>query len=170
MKILPSKKIVFHSPLPPEELHQKLGQNICPKRYLEHNGSTYEKPFIGDLNASEFAIQRDINYSNAFLPVIIGKYARNGSGSILNVHFRLSHYVTAAIFTFTFIILAGLGLLYFASILKSGFQGVIWMVIFIYTIFFFLFHQAFNYEANRAKKILEEIIRGQSLENPEAYE
>lgn len=165
MKLLPSKKIIFHSALPPEELFHRLGQNICPKRYLEQNGSTYEKPFIGDLNEREFQMQRDINYSNSFLPVIIGKYAKHGSGSIIHVHFRLSRYVTAAIITFSVIILAGLGLLYFASILKSGFQGVIWMVIFIYTVFFFVFHQAFNYEVNRAKKLMREILIVESEES-----
>ena len=72
LTILPYRRIVLVSPLPPTELLSRLAQQIEPRRWL----SSYRDrvSFQGEVRDMSFKIRRVAHYGNDFLPVIAGTW------------------------------------------------------------------------------------------------
>ena len=66
----------------------------------------YDEFFNGEILEESFKIQRNINYRNSFLPVIIGKIKETENGSEISIKMRLNHFVKGFMtFWFSFVIL-----------------------------------------------------------------
>jgi hypothetical protein len=155
-KILPSKNIVFHSPLSAEICLQNLANKTEEKKAfkLDWKAPVYSKPYIGFVAGGEFEIHRNIAYRNSFLPIIRGKITSGTNGSTISINMRTDRFVSVFIaiwlgFTFLFCLI----LLFIAF--KASFSPF-FIIPFIMVIFgTVLSHGAFNYERKKSVEDLK---------------
>lgn len=143
MNILPYRTYTFSSMLPVDEVRNRL-----------YSITRQNASYTGDVLEHGFDIHRRISYRNSFLPMIKGKIAPSGKGTVIAVKMRMHVAVIAFAVIFTCIALA--------MFLSSVFRGwnlsddfaplvMIGAAVLMFTI-------PFAIEANIAKKDLARIF------------
>lgn len=155
---LPYQKIVFESPLNPEEARQRLAAEVAPLRsgwqWVEKRTETFE----GTVSAEDFQIHRIIRYRNSFLPVIHGRILPGIPGARIEVTLKLHTFVLI----FSLIWLGFVGPLAggaFLQFLTSGGiepEGIIPALMLIFFVLMVVI--GFGIEAYKARKLLSHIF------------
>lgn len=78
LAILPSRRFVIESPLPPAELLDRISGSVERSRWAVFR--TVHAPFRGEVDGSNFKLRRITWYGNALLPVIVGRVEARGDG------------------------------------------------------------------------------------------
>ena len=87
-----------------DEIIQILKTNTSERKGLSYR--KYDEYFNGTVKEDSFKIQRNINYKNSFLPVIIGTIKSSENGTEINIKMRLNLFIKGfMIFWFTFVVL-----------------------------------------------------------------
>ncbi len=106
MKFLLYKNIKYKSKLNPAEIVQRLKENTEHKNssslflsfseftisfsgFSFRSSNRYSKPYIGQIDESEFTLKRVIHYRNSVLPIIKGTIHKDFDGTTINVQMRL---------------------------------------------------------------------------------
>ncbi|MCA9975715.1 MAG: hypothetical protein KC413_08185, partial [Anaerolineales bacterium] len=112
-------------------------------------------PFEGTVENGRFNINRIINYRNSFLPIIVGQFHDDLGFTRIEITMRLHYFVMAfmGIWFFTF---CPVGFMFFVS--DDMGRGEFIILFFGFILFFiFMILATFNYEANKARRTLEEV-------------
>jgi hypothetical protein len=110
MLFAPFERLTIETPLPPEEVHQRLAQIIEPRQMFRFFSRDH-KPYQGSLNHDRFEVSRIIHYRNSFLPVIKGEIQPGLGGSIIDITMHPHPFVIVFMivwFGFTGTIFAGI--------------------------------------------------------------
>ena len=90
LAILPYRRFVIESPLPPAQLLDRISR--CIERSRWPVSRSVGAPFRGEVDGSNFKLRRITWYGNGFLPVIVGRgEARGDGGSQLIGVMRLAY-------------------------------------------------------------------------------
>ena len=157
MKLLPYRRIVFQSPLLPDEVVQVLLGSVDPSpRWDAPN-----RPFAGSVTPPEFRIHRTISYRNSFLPEIAGHIAPEGSGSRISMTLRL-HPAVSLFLVVWLSLVAIIGVpLVFGGFTKENPIALMPVGMFLFGCL--LTMGAFAYEARKAKELLLLLFEGTEL-------
>jgi len=156
---LPYRRFEIVSDLPREVAIARIKGIVQQGSPLVASFVRTNKLFAGEVSSDGFKLGRIIGYRNAMLPVIEGAFEPSPSGSRIRITMRLAHWV-AGFFALwvawspTMFLLSALGLI--SS--QHGMPGLsyIFSLVFLYgfaTI-------GFNFEADRARALLEQALRG----------
>jgi hypothetical protein len=160
MKFLPTEKITYRTKLKEDEIINRLGAYIEPKKTFRFGlfGSGSTKSYEGQIIGHTFKINRIISYRNSFLPRIEGIIKREFDETTVLVKMRLH------IFIIVFLCLwcSGVGYLCFTlfpqKIRNSDFSLEmlipIGMLLFVYAVTM----AAFKFESRKSKKDLQNIF------------
>ncbi len=97
-------KYIIQTKKSKNEITQILQENTSEKMHIFCG--IYDEFFNGTISEESFKIQRNINYRNSFLPVIIGKIKEIENGSEIFIKMRLNNFVKGFMtFWFSFVIL-----------------------------------------------------------------
>jgi hypothetical protein len=86
MSQMPWRRIEMVTHLSPDDVHDRLVRLVRRRRTFweavtrSRSPGPKAQPFVGELTADRFQINRDIRYGNSFLPVIRGRICANPSG------------------------------------------------------------------------------------------
>src|ERR1700693_2966435 len=85
----PFRKFEFSTPMSTERAARVLQEIVEPPRKWGWPTSAKRGYFEGRVAGSRFKINRIITYQNSFVPIIEGKFRRDGQGTIVNLNMRL---------------------------------------------------------------------------------
>src|ERR1700676_3455102 len=85
----PFRKFEFSTPISPEHAARVLQENVEPPRKFGWPISTKRGYFEGRVAGSRFKIHRVINAPNSFLPIVEGRFRRNGLATIVTLSMRM---------------------------------------------------------------------------------
>lgn len=85
----PFRKFEVSTTMSPAQAESVLLENVEPARFFKWPSFREHKYFEGKVAGGRFKIQRFINYENSWLPVIMGSFRPDNSGTIVNVTVRL---------------------------------------------------------------------------------
>lgn len=166
MPLLPYQNIVYNTRLTREELVERLNDAVEPKRGLSFSAFKKQKnrkDYEGQVDRNGFKIQRVIQYRNSFLPQITGIFQRGRTGNEVLVKLRLNAFVLV----FISLWMGGVAMACLSIIFAMGSAGGIGyfsLIPFGMLLFGYLLTTlTFNYEANKSKKDLQEILKGRVL-------
>lgn len=161
ISLRPKVKINYITKMTKEEVLEQLSQNIDQDLYsFSFNRKVTDKPFRGTLNESGFAIEREINYRNSFLPKITGEIKEEANYTRISVIMKLSMFVFIFLLFWTGGVFAGCIASIYATVL-NGFE-VFYLIPFVMLFFMCsLTIGAFRYEANKGKTDLQKILQAE---------
>jgi hypothetical protein len=153
---LPVKNYEIASPFSSEEVKERLTINTEIKMPLFSLCYSGGKKFTGKIGEDNFLISRIIRYNNSFLPVIEGVIYPSAYGSKIHITMRLNKFVLGFwVFWMSMVLLVTIVLLQ-AILLKQKFENLIPLLMLLFG--YFLCIIPFNFEVNKAKRILDSII------------
>ena len=131
---------------------------IIQKNTSEHKGILFGnngEVFYGKIFEYSFKIQRNINYKNSFLPVIIGNIDETGSATKVTIKMRLTLFAKGfTSFWFAFVII------YCIMMPFIQFDMPFFLIPYIMLAFGILFVASLcKYETKKAKEILEKLLK-----------
>lgn len=85
MKLLPYRRLVIKSPLPPEDVAQVLWNSVHHNPWAPTSGRLFE----GSVTLADFQIERVTARHNTFIPQIHGSIVPDGSGSWISIRLLL---------------------------------------------------------------------------------
>lgn len=159
MKIFPYDSFTIETPDPLPIAVEKLAAQIESPRGFRLSFSRHHAPYSGTISETGFEIHRIIDYRNSFLPVIRGEFESSPFGTIVRIKMGL-HPFTIAFLAFWYltwysfsipICLAGA----MPNDIALWFLGMPMAIL-------LAFWCAFWYEANRSRRELVEIMKGQT--------
>lgn len=173
--ILPSRRLVLHTPLTPDQAAQALQGDLAEKRgWADRLGRSGGGGFVGNVKGTTFECERDINYRNSFLPQVKGTLTPDAEhgGSRVAVVLALHPLVAAFMYAWLgFVLLIGVPLaiatLSDATSGDGGRQlmgGVIPLGMLVFGLV--LPRLAFGYEAKQALAFVKTSLSAQELEPP----
>jgi hypothetical protein len=115
MLLAPFERLTIETPLPPEEVRQRLAEVIEPRRMFRFFSGNH-KPYQGELNDYRFEVTRIIHYRNSFLPVIKGEIRSGLGGSVIDI--TMHPHIFVIIFMIIWLGIAG-----------SIFFGMLWAML-----------------------------------------
>ena len=148
MLFIPYKKLITYSDITEVALIAQLNENIEPYTgFRFDNYSKSLKPFVGKVSEKTFGIRPTFKGRNSFIPYIDGSIEKQEAGNKIILTMRL-HYVVLFILPILFIIIP----IYVSfKYHESGGVGFA-LITYFMTIFMF------NYEYNKAKYTLQNIL------------
>ena len=84
-------KFILESKKSKDEIIQILKDNTSPARSIFYRN--YDEFFNGKILEDSFKIQRNINYKNSFLPVLIGEIKKTDSSTRITIKTRMNLFV-----------------------------------------------------------------------------
>jgi hypothetical protein len=81
MAFIPYNQFVIETPLPVEEVMEKLSRVVQPKNFWPNPFSQDRKQFEGIVSKGRFRMVRNIYYLNSFIPLIKGRFGSSDSGT-----------------------------------------------------------------------------------------
>jgi hypothetical protein len=149
MFFIPYKKLTTHSEISEDVLFARLNENVEPHTgFRFDNYSKSLKPFVGKIREKTFDIRPIFKGRNSFIPYIHGSIEKQDTGNIIIVTMRL-HYATVFFVVILFVILP-----IYLSFKYHEIGGIVFALLaYFMTIF------GFNYEYNKAKRTLENILK-----------
>jgi hypothetical protein len=158
MLILPYERLTIETTLSIEEARRRLADAIEPKRMMRWGWSTSAKPFEGAITGDRFEMSRIIRYRNSFLPQISGQIRQGYQGAAIDLTLQLH----LLVLIFMAVWLAGVGgaaLLFIGTALGGGsFQPFSLIPVGMLVFFVLLSTLAFNFEASKAKALLNQLF------------
>ena len=157
---IPYTRFSLKTYLRADEAEQRLAEHI-ESRKLRLGLSRDHKFFTGKIENRQFTINRIIHYRNSFLPVIIGQIHDDLNTSRIEITMRLSYLVIG--FMALFIpFWAYMSFGYLISPVGISDWGPFILFFGFLLLFYGISMIFFNYEANKARRYLEEIFRENS--------
>jgi Flp pilus assembly protein TadB len=154
---IPYQHFEIKTKLSQDATREKLADIVEP-RQLGWRFSNDHKLFEGELDINTFKISRVIRYRNSFLPVLVGNIQDDLDSSSLQITARPNWFV---IILWPVLLIA----FFFSTIISAEVTTVGLILLFI--LFFYgvptLF---FNFELNKAKKLLDEQFKTDSYSLP----
>ena len=148
MLLIPYKKLTTHSDIPEDALLARLNENVEPHTgFRFDNYSKSVKPFVGKVSEKTFDIRPVFKGRNSFIPYIHGSLEKQETGNKIILTMRL-HYAALFILLTLFIIMPIYWCFKYHEI-----AGVVFALL---TYFMTIF--GFNYEFNKAKNTLQNIL------------
>ena len=148
MLLIPYKKFTTHSDIPEDVLFERLNENVEPYTgFRFDNYSKSLKSFVGKVRENTFDIRPVFKGRNSFVPYIHGSIEKQETGNKIIVTMSL-HYAAFFIVVTLFIITP-----IYLSFKYHEIGGVIFALL---TYFMTIF--GFNYEYNKAKNTLKNIL------------
>ena len=147
---IPYQKFEIKTRLGQEVARQKLA-TIVETRKRRWGWSRNHLPFEGEIKENEFKISRIIHYNNNFLPVLDGRVQDDLNASSLQItaHLTLLGMIMWPLFLIGPALVANF-------ILVDELSSFLWTIV-PFTLFFYgVSTILFNFELNKAKKILNE--------------
>jgi len=155
--LIPYQKFEIKTRFNRETTREKLAAIIEPRK-LRWGFSRANKPFEGELNGYTFKISRTIGYRNNFLPILVGHIQDDLDASSLQITAR-PNLATAIVWPIVFIIFMGTTL--FGANVTNPFFFLL-----LIAFFYGLPTVLFNFELNKAKKLLNEQLETKSFSLP----
>ena len=157
--LIPYTKFTLKTYLSTYEAEQKLAAHVEPRK-LRWGLSRNHKFFTGTLENGKFNLNRIIHYRNSFLPIIVGQIHDDLDTSRIEITMRLHYFVMVFMALFLLFWLFITGSFFLPSDVGDG--GAFPIATFFGFIFLFygISMAFFNYEANKARRHLEEIFSG----------
>lgn len=108
MPFLPFDRVTLVVPGTAEAARKRLQGHVGTPRWTAFHGLIKE-PFLGTIGPDGFRIQRNINYRNSFMPVLVGRITQEGPNAVIHIRLRLIRFVL--VFTCFWIAMATFGTL-----------------------------------------------------------
>jgi len=157
MKYLPYENYRLISNFSVSEIINRINENIEPKKLFRISfGSTFGKPYEGNVNANGFFITRILGYNNSFNPIIIAKFEYDPRGTIIHVKMRISILISI----FISLILAFVALTGLAFAIQEFFQPATLLTFIMFGFCYCLTIFGFKYESKKSKNFLKELLGG----------
>lgn len=151
----PFENSEMESTLPVSKVIERIIDNIetkVPKFSLFYSGDKHSK---GEISEERFLISRIIRYQNSFLPIIEGTIYPYAHGSRIKMNMRLKGYgLITWIIWMALALLLSLGFLPFIHVDPNAKAGPLFGLVGGY----FVCIIPFNFEVNKAKRLIEKII------------
>lgn len=149
---IPYTRFTLKTNLTPLEAEQRLTAVVEPRRLFRFTWSHNHQLFAGKVENGRFDINRIIHYRNSFLPMLIGQIHSDLGQTRIDITMRLHHAVTVFLVVW---------LMIFATAFLIPDPPLAFIFLFLGFILFFLllFMALFNYEANKARRLLEELFQ-----------
>lgn len=148
MLFIPYKKLILYSDITKDALIARLIENVEPYTgFRFDNYSKSLKPFVGKVSEKSFGIRPGFKGRNSFIPFIEGSIEKQETGNKIILTMRL-HYMSLFIIPIPFIIMPIYWSFKYHEIGGVGFA----LITYFMTIFMF------NYEYNKAKYTLQNIL------------
>ena len=165
MKFLPYEDFYITTRLKPDEVQQRLEDEISPVNGGLFKFGSFSSPsgtyFEGFAVNGMFEIKHGINYRNSFLPQIKGTTEAYLDGSRVHIKMKMLTFVTLFMcFWLSFAALAGVVVL-ITAINKKQFSAVALMPFVMFLFGYALTMGGFKYESRSAKNKLLEILDGE---------
>ncbi len=157
--LIPYTRLTLKTTLSAQEAEERLAQRTRPRRLLQMRMSWGKKDdahdFAGTVENGRFNINRIITYRNSFLPIVIGQFHNDLGFTRVEITMRLHVLVMAFLVVWVTGFLSGALLPLLTAGDDLGGLGV--SALFVGFVFFFLLIVivTFNYEANKAREMLE---------------
>lgn len=155
----PYRRFEIVSALPRELAMARIKGIVEPHSPLIATFVRTNKLFAGECSSDRFKLKRIVSYRNTMVPVIEGGFEPSPSGSRIRITMRLAHWV-AGFFALWFggttimLLLSALGL----RPTSHAMTGLSW--IFPLAFVYGMGAIGFNFEADKARGLLEEALRG----------
>ena len=146
-------KFILESRKSKEEIIQVLKDNTSPSRSVFYRN--YDEFFNGKIFEASFKIQRNINYRNSFLPVLIGEINETDSGTRITIKTRLNLFVIVFLCVWVGIVFLGCLITPFADF-EIQFRFIPYFMLVAGILITIL---PYKYEAKKAKEKLEELLK-----------
>jgi len=172
--ILPSRRLVLHTPLSPPQAAQALQSSLVPRRrWVERLTRSGGGGFVGTVTGTTFESTRDINYRNSFLPRMKGSLIADAERGGSRVALVLALEPLVAIFMGVWlggVTLLGVPITIAAlqgSLVPGGGSAMLALIpLGMLTFGLVLPRVAFGYEARQALAFLKQTLSAQELEPP----
>jgi len=148
-----SMKFILESKKSKDEIIQVLKDNTSPCRSVFYRN--YADFFNGKIFEASFKIQRNINYRNSFLPVLIGEINETDSGTIITIKTRLNLFVIVFLCIWFGGVSLGCLITPFADF-EIQFRFIPYIMLITGILITIL---PYKYEIKRAKEKLEELLK-----------
>ncbi|MCB8966977.1 MAG: hypothetical protein H6660_08775 [Ardenticatenaceae bacterium] len=155
--LIPYTRFTLKTYLNAQEAERRLAERTRARRWLRSFLSKPDpsQPFEGVVENGRFNINRIINYRNSFLPIIVGQFHDDLGFTRIEITMRL-HYFVMAFMGIWFFAFCPVGFMFFVS--DDMGRGEFIILFFGFILFFiFMILATFNYEANKARRTLEEV-------------
>lgn len=140
-----------------DEVEQRLAAEVEPRKLFRWGLSRNHKFFTGTVEGRQFNINRIVHYRNSFLPVITGQIYDDLDTSRIEITMRLSYLVII----FMALFIPSWAFATFGALLNVESSGTTPFILsFGFLVFFYGISMVFyNYEVNKARRHLEEILQ-----------
>lgn len=155
--LIPFQRFEIKTRLGQEITRQKLDEIVEPRKlrfWISRNHNLFE----GEVGAQSFKISRVIGYRNSFLPILVGQIRDDLDASTLQITARLN---LATLIIWPILLLVLLGAAFFSADVSNPF-----MLLLLIAFFYALPIGLFNYELNKAKKLLKEQFESDGFSFP----
>ena len=155
MKLLPYRRLVIKSPLPPEDVAQALWNSTLQNPWAPTSGGLFE----GIVTFAGFRLERITQRHNTFTPQIHGSIVPDGTGSWISIRMLL-HGISVVFL----LVWHGAVLFFCTAIARWVFAGRIDVetVVVLAGVFLAgaLLPSPFYFEAHKNKRMLLQLVRG----------
>ncbi len=156
--LIPYKRIFVTTPLNVDEAAACLAKEVQPRSrcYLFSFGRS--SGFEGNVANGAFSINRAINYTNSFLPILHGRFHPTAAGSTIDV--KMIPHASAVVFLVFWYVFIGGALFQIVAEWRGGAELTgrdlipLGMFAFVYLISFF----AFGFEARKATESIQKVF------------
>ena len=146
-------KFIVESKKSKDEIIQILKDNTSPARSILNRN--YNEFFNGKILEDSFKIQRNINYRNSFLPVLIGEIKKTDSSTKITIKTRMNLFVIIFLCIWFGGVSFGCLITPFADF-EIQFKFIPYLMLFAGLLITIL---PYKYETKKAKEKLEELLK-----------
>jgi hypothetical protein len=146
-------KFILESKKSKDEIIQIMKENTSPARSAFYRN--YDEFFNGKILEDSFKLQRNINYRNSFLPVLIGEINENDSCTRITIRTRMNFFVIVFLLIWFGGVSLGCLITPFADF-EIQFKFIPYLMLFAGILITVL---PYNYETKKAKEKLEELLK-----------
>ncbi len=164
--LIPFERRVVRSRLPVAEAIAALQAQVEPARMFRFSIRD-AKAFQGNIEGYGFRITRVIGYRNSFLPIIVGTFEPAPDGCVVRIQMRM--HIAVMIFCavwLSFLVPILIGFIMASVAGRPGFGLTVLMPVGMLVFFLGLTNGGFWVEANKQKKMLQDIFQGVAEERP----
>lgn len=158
MNLIPFRKYILKSNYPSFVVAEKLSLETDVRKFYRKDNPI--KKFEGIVHKDGFNINRILNYRNSFYPIIIGEIIREENNkSTIKIIMRMT--IFSNLFMTIWFLITGI---FFMLVMNEQFTNdKLKIEPIVLSLFFFLFGYilmivCFNYEANKSKKMIIELL------------
>lgn len=158
IRLIPYQRFEIKTRFSPNVTLGKIAELVESRQLIRTPFAKDHKPFEGELQGFSFKISRIIHYRNNFLPILIGEIQDDLDATSVKIMVRLN---LLASFLIPGFLLAPIFLTIFA--VETFNVGLAWL---IYAFIYLAIMASFNFELNKAKKILEKQLETENYSLP----